>query len=233
MYFKKYLSTIAIFVFLYGITGTISASKVIPISSTLCKYTIQIPNNWDTIPKEALKEKADKMEFDLGIYQIGQSDYYIGGYSFIGFLPSANSLNNFSVKKMLSFISETNKTYEQNTDTLTAKFDSISIKFQDNSVVIYSYFTLKNDTLSYRNCQILYPTKFGFISMWVYQKGKTMLLDETLLQLENLVQIQDEYKYVEPKGGVFLTHILIALCVGLLVYCAIAFLPKLKKRSEK
>ena len=104
---------------------------------------------------------------------------------------------------------------------------------QKKLYTINSYFSIIQDTLTIENCQSLYPTKFGYVSVLSYKRsGESISMDEMNAQLLEIIQIKSEYIYSEPeKKGISILHIALSLGIGLIVYGLIAYIPKFKKRT--
>ena len=62
---------------MYQLYGKIS----IPIARQSCKYSIDIPDGWDTIPQNVFLQKLGKFPLDIGLYSVCQKDYFDGNRS--------------------------------------------------------------------------------------------------------------------------------------------------------
>jgi hypothetical protein len=214
------------------------AGKIVPITAGSCKYDINVPDGWDTIPYDTLKKKLNQYDFDKltisGIYPISQNDYFKGNYSIVIFMPAANNLNKITFKRIVSDIVQINKSSVIKNDTLQVVLDSVNVAEQNKNLVVNGFFSVKKDSVRLENCQTWYPTKFGYVMVLSYKRAQVGIsMNEMQLQLKNLICIADDYKYEEPKSsGISIKHIILSLCIGLFVYGAISYFPKLKKRVK-
>ncbi|MDR2131233.1 MAG: hypothetical protein LBP56_08765, partial [Odoribacteraceae bacterium] len=166
---KQIIVLIIIILCVINISGT---AKIIPVYNTSCKYTIRIPDGWDTIPRSILKEKLKSSPFsiDIGIYPVAQTDYFSGNYSLIGFIPTVNMLNQFHFTAIVNDITNMNKAGVIHNDTLHVSFENIEPVVKDTIYYINSYFSVVNKDDSLKNCQTLYLTKFGYVTVLSYEK---------------------------------------------------------------
>ena len=91
-------------------------------------------------------------------------------YALIGFIPTLQSLNAFTFKQIVADIAKSNRKSEVKNDTLQIHFNQMDTKIQDGKYYIYSSYSIVKDTLSIKGWQMLYLTKFGYISVMFYQK---------------------------------------------------------------
>jgi hypothetical protein len=89
----------------------------------------------------------------------------------------------------------------------------------------------KDDSL--KNCQTLYLTKFGYVTVLSYEKEGAISIAKIVEQLSDMIQIHEDYKYSLPetRQGITIKHILISLCIGLIVYVLITLMQKSKKQQ--
>ena len=206
----------------------------IEISQSACKYTIDVPEGWDTIPKEVLKTKLGILNMDLGMYPVAQKDYFSGNYVLIGFMPTVSTLNKLTFKQIISDVSKMNSQGVINSDTLKVLFDKMIPNEEEGNYHIQNYFSVLKDTLTVKSCNTLYLTKFGYISVVSYQNTEGLiLLDDVNNQMSDIIKIQQDYTYSAPiPQGIPFKKIAISLAIGLLVYVLITYFPKLKRRTK-
>jgi hypothetical protein len=211
---------------LYGIA--VFASVFIPVShDNTCDYTIFLPEGWDVIPMDTIKSKLQQqINFDLGVYPVSQGDYFSGNYALISFMPSNSMLTGFSFNQIVKMIANLNEQSGiKNNDTLQVLYKKIVPDMQNNC--IRSYFSIVKDSVTMEHCQLLNLSKFGYVTVLLYQKTSGLPLDEAATQLAGMIQIQPDYRYQEPeKGGISIRHIALSLVIGLFVYSLIALLTK-------
>jgi hypothetical protein len=85
-------------------------------------------------------------------------------------MPTINNLNKFSFKQIVLDFEKANQASKIKNDTLQVSFDSINSSVQHTNYVINSYFSLIKDSISMENCQTLYPSKFGYVTVLSYKK---------------------------------------------------------------
>ena len=204
----------------------------VEISQSACKYAIDVPEGWDTIPKDVLKAKLGLLNLDLGIYPASQEDYFDGNYVLIGFMPTVNSLNKFTFEQITSDIEKMNSQGEIKNDTIKIQVVKIMPSITEN--FIKSYFSIVKDTVSLESCNTLYLTKFGYISVLSYQKSDGLILLEDInKEMSGIIKIQQDYMYSAPlKKNISIKKIVISLSIGLLVYVVIVYFPRLKRRTK-
>ena len=211
-----------IYVILFGFMGdNLYASIEVPVMHPSCKYTVQYPEGWDTIPSDTIKNKLNNIEFDLGLYPVSQEYYFKGNYVLIGFMPVIKTLSSFTFNKIVEDVTALNKQSEFASDTMAIRFNKIIPDARN--YCIHSYFSIRKDSVVLENCQSLYLAKFGYITILSYRKTGAIPLDEMLEQLNDLIRIHPDYQYVEPpKEGITFRHLLVSLVIGLLVYVLIS-----------
>jgi hypothetical protein len=211
------------------------AVKIIHVHHSSCDYTVYIPDGWDTIPSNILKEKLklSSVNIDLGIYPVAQTDYFSGNYSLISFIPTVNMLNKFPFAAIVEDIANMNKSSEVHNDTLHTYFENIEPIIRDTNYSVNSYFSIVNNDNSLKNCQTLYFAKFGYVSVLSYEKEGAVPIRIVIGQLSDMIKIQPDYKYsfIEKGKGITIKHILISLSIGLIVYVLIMFVQKSKQKQ--
>jgi len=219
-----------IIIFSLHIVSLLTVATV-PIFHSSCKYAVLIPEGWDKIPVDTIKNKLNGVIFDLGIYPSSQDGFFNGNYVLINFMPSQNTLTGFTFEQIEKDILNLNKQGEIKNDSLQVHFEKISPDIQNTC--IHSYFSLVKNAVSVENCQTLYLSKFGYISVMSYKKAaEGMSMNEIQKQLTNLIRIEPDYQYHEPKkSGISMKHIAISIITGVFVYGFIIFFSK--KRVEK
>lgn len=230
---KRITSLLIITLCAVNISGAV---KIIPVHNTSCKYTVCIPDGWDTIPRSILKEKLKSSPFsiDAGIYPVVQSDCFSGNYSLIGFIPTVNMLNRFHFTAIVDDIANMNKSNAIHNDTLHVYCEKTEPVIRDTNCCVNSYFSIVNKNDSLKNCQTLHLTKFGYVSVLSYEKEGAVPITEIIEQLSDMIQIHADYRYSLPESpkGITIKHILISLCIGLAVYVLITLLQKQKKQPQ-
>ncbi|GHT21772.1 hypothetical protein FACS189430_02410 [Bacteroidia bacterium] len=205
----------------------IEASQTISVSHQACRYELQIPDGWDTIPQKALKEKMKQYSVDWGIYPVSQEGFFSGRYALIGFIPTAGTLNQFTPEQIAGNISKFNQQSEITNDSLQLKYENMTVA----NYRVLSYFAIRKNADTLRNCQLMYFSKFGYVSVLYYDKNKPPI-KELPDDLSNIIEIQQDYRYAEPaKSGISFKNILISLLLGVLVYAVIMLFQKRKKPS--
>jgi hypothetical protein len=187
-----------------------------------------VPRGWDTIPQRILKDKV-RAKIDFGIYPLSQDSCFGGSYVLITFIPTMQALTAFDFKRITAEIDRMSEQSEIKSDTLgIRRLKSFPLN-EDGKYTVSTYYEAihRSDTLY--SCQLLYLTKFGYISAFSYeQHGSTVSLEETVRLMR--LAIVPQYPYTEPeKTGIGWKQILIAITIGLLVYFSMLYLPKLIK----
>ena len=211
------------------------SSITIPIHNRSYKYSITIPDGWDTIPKEMLAQRLGQYPVDIAIYPAQQEGYFEGNYVLINFLPTAKTLNEFQFKKIVEDVTNTSKQSTIQTDTLQITYKSTESKSENENYHIYTYSVITKDSITLDCAQDLYLTKFGYISIMSYKKASGIYsLSEVLDSLFDKIQVQQEYKYTEPipKQRFTVKQIAISACIGLLVYVVMMFFSKKVKQKK-
>ncbi|MDR0682422.1 MAG: hypothetical protein LBG15_11340 [Dysgonamonadaceae bacterium] len=209
------------------------ASGIVSIDNRACKYAITLPEGWDTIPQSFLKEKLKQFNVDMGIYPVAQGDYTKGYYALICFMPAVKTLNAFNFKQIVADFTKAGKQGEIKTDSMQIRFNKMNTKVEEGDYYIFNYYSIRKDTVALESCQMLQPTKFGYISVMSYIKNNEVAvsMDELSAQLSKIVTVHPDYKYVEyRKEGLTFIHVLISLAIGLIVYVFIMWISKKKKQ---
>jgi GTPase SAR1 family protein len=118
-------------VVVFGNNLNIPASTVVQINNKARKYTITLPQGWDTIPQSFLEERLKQFNVDLGIYPVSQNDYTNGNYALICFIPTLQSLNAFTFKQIVADIAKSNETSELKNDTMQVYFNQMNTEVRD------------------------------------------------------------------------------------------------------
>jgi hypothetical protein len=231
---NTYFLLIVMGVILCGLSCiNISASVVVPINNNSCKYSVELPQGWDTIPKVAIKEKLQQYNVDLGIYPVNQKEFFSGNYAFFVFTPSIKSLNLLTFDQIASETKKQMNQAEIKNDTLRVCFIQTDTEVKNSAYSIYNYFKVWYRADSLDNCQLLRLTKFGYIMVLTYKKGiaEAMPIEKVSALLSKTISVQPDYAYSEPDKKRFgLKHILISLAIGIFVYVVITGISKLKKQ---
>ena len=91
---------------LYNALNTCARS--VDISHKGCKYSIDLPSGWDTIPHDTLKKIFPRLDLDMGLYPVSQKEYFTGNYALVGFMPVLQSLHSYSFDRIVSDMKEMN-----------------------------------------------------------------------------------------------------------------------------
>ena len=214
-----------------GLMGSnLFASIEIPVAHPACRYAVQPPAGWDTIPLDTIKSKVDKIEVAVGLYPAAQERYFDGSYVLISFMPTIKTLSSFTFEQIVADVAALNKQSELTSDTLSVRFDKIVPDAQN--YCLHSYFSIWKDTVAVQNCQSLYLTKFGYVAALSYRKSGAAPPDEAPEPLSGLIQVHPDYQYAAPKkGGITFWHLLASLAIGLLAYALIAKFTKKRAAS--
>jgi hypothetical protein len=214
------------------IDGSLFASREIPVIHPACKYTVLIPAGWDSIPVDTIQAKLKQyqIKFDIGLYPADQEHYFNGNYVLIGFMPAIRMLSSFTFDRIVADVTVLNRQSEIIDDTMTVRFDKIIPDAQHDC--LHSYFSIRKDTVTLENCQSLYLTKFGYVTVLSYRKADATPLNKILEQITGLIRVHPDYRYAEPKkGGITFWHLLVSLAIGLLVYALISVFTKKRSAS--
>lgn len=210
----------------------------VDISHKGCKYSIDLPSGWDTIPHDTLKKIFPRLDLDMGLYPVSQKEYFTGNYALVGFMPVLQSLHSYSFDRIVSDMKEMNDRTKNtwNNDSISTRLDSIVPVNSSPNYRINNYLTIRRDSILLKGCQSLYVSKFGYITLMLYQKGNDALPIDSLLGKFNdsgCLKVDQEYRYTPPqKEGLSFTHFLYALGIGGIVYLLIAFFPKRKTNRQ-
>jgi hypothetical protein len=104
-------------------------------------------------------------------------------------------LNQFKFDQIVEDITKMNKSAKIHNDTLHVHFEKIESVIRNNNYLTNSYFLIINNDKSLKNCQTLYLTKFGYVSVVSYEKEGAMPITKMLEQLSDIIQIHPEHKY--------------------------------------
>jgi hypothetical protein len=209
------------------------ASDTVSIDNRACKYVITLPEGWDTIPRSFLRERLGSFDVDMGIYPVAQGDYTKENYVLVRFIPAIKTLNAFNFKQIVADFAKSGKQEEIKTDSLQVRFNKMDTKVKEGDYYIFSYYSIRKDTVALESCQMLQPTKFGYVSIMSYTKNNeaAVSIDELSALLSKIVTVHPDYKYVEyRKEGLTFIHVLISLAIGLIVYVFIMWISKKRKQ---
>jgi len=205
----------------------------LPVNNGACKYSVALPDGWDTIPQTFITEKLQQqLKVDAAIYPVEQSDYTEGNYALIGFMLMLKSLNAFTFKQIVAEIDKSNRLGEIHSDTINIAYAGIDTLSQNGIYRIFSRFSIEKDTVTVKSCQMLFLTKFGYVSVVAYRKGNQgKPLNEISALLTNIISVEPDYQYKEfEKKGIGLKHILISLLIGVIVFLIISVTSKKKQQ---
>lgn len=210
----------------------------VEIFHTGCKYSVRIPSGWDTIPHDTLKGMFSRLALDAGLYPASQKGYFTGNYVLIGFTPVLRSLHSYSFDRIVSDMAKMNDQAKEtwDNDSISTRLDSVVPVNSSPDYRIDNYFTIRKDSVLLKGCQSLYLSKFGYVTLTLYQKGDNDLAIDSLLYDFNrsgCIKVEDEYSYIPPQEkGLSFTHFLYASGIGGIVYLLIVFFSKRKKTGK-
>lgn len=226
---NKIFITITLLV-LFPIYGIQTFAQQVNILHKGCRYTVNIPAGWDTIPNIILKEKFPQLNLDAGMYPMSQKDFFSEQYVLIGFSPTINTLNAFSFEQVADDIRKMSAQTTLNSDTLSVISDSIVPVNNHPEYWVNNYLTIRKDSSLLKSCQTLYLSKFGYITLMAYQKKEAPLPVSSITDIftsTDILQVEGSYKYIPPQKKSFpVKYLFISLGIGVIVYIFIAFFSK-------
>lgn len=216
--------------------ASVAENKVIQIKNNGCRYKLTVLPEWDTIPKDTLREKLPQLNLDLGIYLKNQKDYFNKTYFLIGFAPSLKTLDNFSFAEISKDIENmfVKKGNVKNNMASNVKIDSIVPSFNEKKYWINCYLGIRKDSTVLKSCQTYIVSKFGYIVLMGYTKDNKVSFKNMVQQelVENInVDSEYQYDYVRPNKISYL-HILFSIGIGIIVYFLIVFFSKRNSRQK-
>lgn len=222
---KKLLFIICLFIF----SIMFCFGEEIQVEQINCKYCISIPEGW-TVYKDTVVSSNGFDCRTLFLSLIDEREYEKpSDYVMIAFLPSLEVLDGFSFEQMRKTIT---RQFESgaNTDSLKVVFQNIE-SVKENPCHFQLKFRIMKENSIIECDQVLFPTKFGYISMSFYKHEESpRSLSAMLSSFENAITVDDDYVYSEPASrNNLIINLLISIGIGLIVYCIISLLSKRDK----
>ncbi|MFK2338778.1 hypothetical protein ACIXMT_09575 [Bacteroides fragilis] len=108
----------------------------------------------------------------MGLYPVSQKEYFTGNYALVGFMPVLQSLHSYSFDRIVSDMKEMNDRTKNtwNNDSISTRLDSIVPVNSSPNYRINNYLTIRRDSILLKGCQSLYVSKFGYITLMLYQR---------------------------------------------------------------
>jgi len=233
---KKRMFLLAVFLPLVLFANAVGTPERIPVQVQSCKFSVTVPEGWDTIPQSALAQKLGKGVAVMGLYPKGKTDYFEEKYMVLSFLPTLNSLNNLPCKAIYDELKGMMKQNSiPNNDSIHVVYNGMDSLSAGDKFQIQSNTTIYKDSAIVNCQQILLLSRFGYICIAYYDKNEIPSASDTVLQkLIQDIDIDNDYVYVEPHNEPTFTpgKIAIALGIGVLVYLIMTLLDKRKKKNE-
>lgn len=208
----------------------------IPVQLKSCKFSVTVPEGWDTIPQSALAQKLGEDVAVMGLYPEGKSDYFEEKYMILSFLPTVKSLNNLPFKEIFDEMKGmTKQSSIPNNHSLRVVYNGIERFSNEGKFWIRTSMAVCKDSASINCLQNLLLSKFGYISVTYYDKNFVASDPENAVQkIVQDIEVDNEYKYDEPQEETAFTptKIAIAVGVGIFVYLIIVLFDKRKKKDE-
>lgn len=207
----------------------------IVINKLACKYSMSIPENWDTIPRKVISDKMGReYDFDIALYPRTSNEYFHDYYVLVSFLPTNNSLNTFTFDAICSQVQQSNGQAQKTIgDSIKLNNVHTSTKVSKGKYNILTEIKATKNSSDYMCLRDQYLTKYGFISINCYKKTdcKIKLTEVDSLITSHLI-VQDEYEYSEPSSSsVFsISNIIISLMVGGILYLIMSLFEKKGKK---
>lgn len=232
------MKTIRIFfvllLFFVQLSEIVQASNIVNINQQSFRFSMTIPDGWDSIPSAEIKKKFGDMPIVLALYPKKQDSYFLNNYVLITVMPTVKSLDNYKFNDIVTQVKQMAKTVQyKQSDTLRIDGETIDSYVFEDGFHVTNNMNIFKDSIVWACVQDLLLTKFGYISIASYSKDR-----ETQLQSNNVakiisqnIKVDSDYKYVEPKTNSLFTirNIAISVGVGILVFMIMSFIGKKKK----
>lgn len=223
-------------VFLILLINPTYASQNVSINLPSCRFTITIPQGWDSIPQDVILKKNGTALPCFGFYPKQQGDYFKEIYVLVSFLTTANVLNGFTFEEIARNLKRMNEQSKMpNTDSLRMVYNGTDKYTHGGKFYIRTLTTIYKDTVTLKCLQDLLLTRYGYISIVCYKKGRTEdIFRDAATSITQGISIQNDYIYTEPQGQTAFTliKIIISLCIGMAVYFIIILTGIRKKRAR-
>jgi len=231
---KNRMFLLAVFLPLVLFANAAETLERIPVQVQSCKFSVAVPEKWDTIPQSALDQKLGKGVAVLGLYPKDQVDPFRERYIILSFMPTVKGLNSLSYDAIFENLKEMNeKNHMPDTDSLRVVYNGMERFSNDGKFWICTSITVYKDSVNVNCLQNLLLSKFGYINVTYYDKSYiTPDYEDVVQKMTQNIDVDDDYLYVEPQKESAFTpgKIAIALGVGILVYLMMVLLDKRKKK---
>lgn len=203
-----------------------------------CKYSIDLPSGWDTIPHDTLKRYFHGLISTWGYIRYLKRNILQG--IMLCWFYACFAVPPFLFFRPNRFGHEGDEWPDKEKEYVEQRFD-IHTPWQHRSgkllpnYRINNYLTIRRDSILLKGCQSLYVSKFGYITLMLYQRNDALPIDSLLGKFNDsgCLKVDQEYRYTPPqKEGLSFTHFLYALGIGGIVYLLIAFFPKRKTNRQ-
>lgn len=208
------------------------ANNTVNIKQKSCKYSITIPEGWDSIPHDTITKRLGNVNIDLALYKKDGRGYFNDCYILIGFAPTTKALSQYSFKDIVKEVRTLSKqTTSSSNDTINVETNDVEGSMDNDVYRITNLTTILKNGNKIDCLQNLIVTKFGYLSVAFYQKGSGTS-KKVVEKLISQIKIEDDYKYTEPKTGSLFSPIKIGITIGigLLVYFMIIFIDRKRKK---
>lgn len=228
------IKTIATIIVSMVVSLNVNADVTVNINQKSCKYSVIIPEGWDSIPHDTMLSRFKGISVDIALYRKGSKGYYDDCYVLIDFLPTAKTLSQYPFKDIFTEVKNMNAqaTLPHN-DSLKVKYKGTEAKVVNDTYRIVTSSSVIKNKREAECMQTLLLAKFGYVSIAVYGKEKKISDMQALSdKIIAGIKLENKYEYREPESrNVFtLTNIVITFGIGLIVYIIIAFIDKKRKK---
>lgn len=219
----------------FGLYSFESKAISIKINGKSCNYSIEVPAGLDTIPSDTLINRFGKGFFDVGLYDSKSKGYFDGKYIQYVFMPSRNSLNQFSFAQISKEIQKSIDVAKKQPQTGKFRLITDNFKADQANHLLFITGSIVSGLKARKYVQIMLLTKFGFLKIMQYEALGVQTTNTSYNDLLASVNILDNFKYTEPPSRFNLNiwHLIIAFGLGLLVYFSIQYAPVIKQFLTK
>lgn len=167
----KTIKSIFVLLAFMHFTENAYAGDVVNIDQQSCKFSVSMPDGWDSIPSSEVRKKLGDMPISLALYPRKQNSYFVGNYVLISVMPTIKPLANFNFKEIVADIEKMAKeTQTKQTDSLRVEQKKIDNYISDSYYHICTDMQICKDSVSITCLQDLLLTKFGIFRYLVTQK---------------------------------------------------------------
>lgn len=212
-----------------------ASAATIEINGKSCNYNIIVPEGCDTIPADTLKSRFGKDLFDVGLYDSKSKDYFDGKYIQYVFMPTRNSLNQYTFAQIFKEIQNSIDIANKQPHAGKIRLITDNIKADRDNHLLFITGKIISETKERKYAQIMLLTKFGFLKIMRYEARGEQTINTAYNDLLASVNITNNFIYTEPPSRFNLTiwHIILAFSIGLAVYFSILYAPKIKQLITK